>query len=1147
MTAACTAQGLTLYVSGDPGKGNDNWSGRLAEAKADGTDGPFATLGRAQAELRKLKAAGRLDGPATVFVRRGVYELTETFSLGPEDSGTPENPVVYHAYPNEKPVLTGAYRITGFKPYKGNILQCDLKGTPLEKTAFRQLFFRGKRQIMARYPNLDPKDPHGGTWAHILDVEGEGVRDRFIYTEDVGRGKQWTNVQQAKVCVHPSYGWGWNIVPIKSVNPEESEIVLARNTSYDLRVGDRYYVQNLLEELDAPGEWYLDRDASTLYFWPPSDLADGEVRAPMVDTIIAIKDAGNITVRGFTIEACDGDAVRIENGERCMVAQSVIRNCGGWGVRVTGGHKSGAMGNDIYATGAGGVFLAGGDRKTLERGDNFAANNYIHHIAAFRKTYNTGVNVSGVGNTASHNLIHDTYHAGMTMGGNDNTIEYNIIHHTNLGAEDTGGLYMSSRDWSQRGCVIRYNILHHCGGFGKIDSWRPVHNGKVEFQYPRFSWAIYLDCPTTGNLIYGNVIWSAPIWGLFNASGRDNTWENNIIVGSPAYQAYTMKDGWKCWPDMFKKLKAAQKPGSPYLKRYPELAEYNEVRPGAMRNVKVLRNIFYYTEDDGRWLREKNKKAWGGGQLLYSYASHVDDFDKNEFDYNTVYAPPGIGLRIRFRCDPDPWQNLTWTEWQKLGTDTHSVMADPMFVDPARHDYRLQPESPALKLGFKPIPFEKIGPYQDELRASWPIVEAPGAAALGEFTTVRYFKLPGYEPVPAREFSPRGGAGNFFAKLAAKQPVKVVVFAGGGHAQGGWRKGVAEWLRDRYPGIDITDIDASICGCVRGSAFSVYRFAHDALSKKPDLVFVDFAVDDFKTDYAGIWRPIEGIVRQAWRADPNLDLVFVYGFKPGFEEDYAKNLSPSAVSAYEKLAEHYGIPSINMGCRIAQMAKEGKLVFKASAEEAKQLTGKVVFSKDGVYTSAAGNEVYAQIITEALEKLAKDAVAGPHELKKPFCRQNLERATLAAITPNMLEGKWEKMSPDNIGGKSFAKHFDEIWFTNTPGSKLTFTFRGADAGLFDLMGPDTGRIRVTVDGKDAGCRQQVDRWAYYQRLAAVNLAHRLEDKEHTVTVELLPDPPDRRIPIEEAKKNNKYKPDDFKGVALRIGWIRIVGQLVNGG
>ncbi len=1141
--AAAQAEPVKLYVSP---AGNDAWSGKLPEARQ--ANGPFATLARAQAEVRRLVAAGAPAGGITVFVRAGTYELAAPLALGLEDSGA-GCPVTYRAYAGERPVLRGARKVTGFKPYQGKILQASLQGTPLQGVAFRQLFFQGERQIMARYPNVDPKDPHFGEWAHVLAVDGDQVKDHFTCTNDVI--KNWTRLDQAQVCIHPAYGWAWSVVPIKSVDRATATIVLGQNVAYDMQVGDRYYVQNLLEELDSPGEWYFDRGTSTLYFWPPSELRDGDVVAPTLADLVVMKGARNVTVRGFALEDCDGDAVEVRDCEGCIVGGCVIRNCGGWGVTIAGGHKSGAFGNDIFATGAGGVSLDGGDRKTLERGDNFATNNYIHHIAAFQKTYNTGVNVNGVGNLASHNLIHDTYHAGLLMGGNDNVVEYNVIHHTNLGSEDTGGLYMSSRDWSERGCVIRYNIFHHCGGFGKASSWQPVRDGKVEFTYPHFTWAIYLDAPTTGNVIYGNVIWSAPIWGLFNASGRENIWENNIIVGSPAFQAYTMGDDWSCWPDMFRLLKQAQQPGSPYLKHYPELAGYNEVRPGAMRDVRLVRNIIYYSAEDGQWLRGQEKESWQGGQLLYSYASHPDDFARNEFDYNTVYAPAGIDLKIKFQRGPgDPWQTLSWPDWQKLGTDAHSQVADPLFVDPAHHDYRLKPDSPALKLGFKPIPFEKIGPYQDEMRASWPVVEAPGVSALGDFTTVQYFKLPGYEPAPAREFVPRQGAAGFFAKLAAKQPVKIVVFAGGNHAQGGWRPALVKWLKERTPGADISDVDASICGCVRGSGFSVYRFGTEVLNRKPDLVFIDFASDDSETDTNSIWAAIEGVVRQAWQANPALDLVFVYAFRPGYEESYGKDLSPGPVSAYEKLADRYGIASINMGFRVAQMAREGKLVIKASAEEAKQLQGKVVFTHDGVYTTPEATDLYAQIIGEDLVKLGEASQAGEEARhveavrKPPFYRQNLERARQVAITPAMLGGKWEKLTPENIGGRNFFAHFNELWYTTTPGAKLTFKFKGTAASLFDLMGPDTGRVKVTVDGQDRGTRQQVDPWAYYQRLASLDLANGLEDREHVVTVELLPEAPDRSVPIEAAKKASQYKPDDFKGVALRLGWIRMIGEPV---
>lgn len=714
---------------------------------------PYATLARAQKAARQLKS----QGPVTVYVRDGIYTLREPFVLGPEDSGTRTHPVVYRAYPNEKPVLRGALPVTGFQPWKGQILQANLQGTPLDKIVFRQLFCDGERMEMARYPNVDKTDPHFGQWAYVLasdpapaenrsaaDVFAR-ARDHFTATPDVIK-KTWADVQEAEICIHPAFGWAWNIIPIKAVDDEKDIIYLARPTSYGIMIGDRYFVRNLLAELDAPGEWKLDPRTHTLYFWPPHPLKkDSVVLAPVTKTLIAFEKAEDIFVRGFVLEACEGDAVTMNHSRRCVIAQSTIRHCGGWAVRITEGcRECGAIGNDIYATGAGGVAINAGDRQKLERGDCFADNNYIHHIAVFRRTYNTGVNLFGVGNRARHNLIHDCYHQALLVGGNDQLVEYNIVHHTNLGSEDTGGLYMSSRDYTQRGTIIRYNIFHHCGGFGKENSWAPVRQGRVKFVYPSFTWGIYLDAPETGVTVKGNILYDVPVCGLFNHEGRDNAWENNIIVNAPGFQLSSGN-----FPDLdqlsYSYIKKLREQGGYEIFRqhYPELDSYTEetathhtCSPG-----RFVHNILYYTKNPGKY--NAARRAQWQGQMAYLIRAPKANLAGFVFDYNCVFAPPDVPVKISLTMPPEKPAVLSWEEWQKTGQDAHSLYADPLFVNPAKHDFRLKPDSPALRLGFQPIPIEKIGPYPSELRASWPIREAPGAAALGDFTTERYFELPG--------------------------------------------------------------------------------------------------------------------------------------------------------------------------------------------------------------------------------------------------------------------------------------------------------------------------------------------------------------------------------------------------------------------
>ncbi|MCE5216833.1 right-handed parallel beta-helix repeat-containing protein [bacterium] len=1134
---------VKLYVARG---GNDQATGKLPDPQ--GINGPFATLQRAQQEVRRLRAGSPQDA-VIVFVRGGTYELPAALQFGPEDSGTSTAPVTYRAYPGEKPLLVGARKITGFHPYKGQILQASLQNTPLAKTVFRQLFFRGERMVMARCPNVDPSDPHGGKWEHVAAVDGDQVQDHF--TAMPGVVKDWTKVSYAEVGIFPQHDWAWNILRVKSADKAEGTVTLAGKTSYDMRVGDRYFVQNLLEELDAPGEWYLDRDTSTLYFWPPADVNTGEVLAAVMDSVVVIKGARYVNLRGFTVEACDGDAVVLDGCERCEVAQCTVRNCGAWGVRINGGTNSGAFGNDVYATGSGGISLSGGDRKTLQRGDNYATNNYVHHVAAFNRTYNTAINCSGVGNRADHNLIHDTPHAGMTLSGNDNLVEYNLVHHTNLQSADTGGIYFCSRDWTQRNNTIRYNIFHHCGGYGKINSWSPVSKGKIGFHYPGFTWGIYLDDPTTGTLVYGNILWSVPICALHNHGGRDNTWENNILVDCPAINEGMLAPNWGEWPSIYQKLRDNRQPGSPYLERYPELADYKDTRPEEMSGVRFLRNIVYYTEEGTRWLREENQSGWQGGQLLYQLRMTKEDFAKNEWDYNLVYAPAGMEVKIRLDRQPDVNELMGWEKWRSLGVDQHSVLADPLFVDAANHDYRLKPESPALKLGFQQIPTDRIGCFADDRRASWPIVEAPGASARGEFTTLEYVDLPGYGRTPAREVNPRKGLGTLAAKLAAKQPIKVAYFGGGIHPSSGWRAELLKTLRAHYPGVEVSEIDAGICDCVRGSSFSTFRFRHDVLDKKPDLVLVDFASDDRDiADQRSIWLSMEGIVRQAWSTDPKVEFLFLYAFRDGYQADYREGMSPVVVSAYERVSEHYGIPSINLGVRVEKLEREGKLVVKATAEEAAKLTGKIVFSADGTRPSAAANQLYAQTIAEGLAQIAAASTAPTEALhvaalaKRPINANNMERARQVPITADMLTGQWQKLSPLDPLSRQFARHFDSIWYTNTPGAKLTFRFKGTEAGFFNLMGPDTGIARMTVDGTVVGTRQQVDPWSYYQRLSGLSIAGGLPDTEHTVVVELLPDVPNRAVPIAESKKAGRYRAEDFEGVALRFGFLRIVGEML---
>jgi parallel beta-helix repeat protein len=709
------AAAATLYVATT---GNDHWSGTLDEPNLPQSDGPFATLGRARDELRKLRAAGVLQGESTVWVRGGSYPLSQTFTLDAQDGGNPQAPIIYRAYGKEQPILTGGRAVTGFTPYKGEILRTDVAAQGLKGIYFRQLLFAGQRQPLARYPNYDPQNPYGGGWSYVdgkfcpmySEVPGEDKHTLHFKAADA---RTWSRPEEGEVFIFPRFNWWNNIVGIKSIDAENHTITLRNDCSYAIRPNDRYYVQNLLEELDAPGEWYLDGKDSTLYFWPPSPLADQSVSVPVIKTILELgPGTAHVTFRGFTFECCEETAIKLNQTTDCLIAGNIIRNVGGYngaGISVNGGLRNGVVGNDIYGIGRSGITIDGGDRQTLTPAENYADNNYIHHIGvAFKQ--GVGIELNGCGNRASHNLIHDGPRMGIMFSGNNLLIEYNHIRHVNLETEDTGAVYTGGRDWiSSRGTVVRYNYFHDILGYGQ-------KNGK--WISPYFAWGVYLDDNAGGVDIIGNIIARCTRAGLHLHNGRDNLIQNNIFIETGQMQVEY--DGWtatnRMWlqhyPTMIKGYASVANQPAWKNMRNMQVSPDQAILPNGMvmTGNQVFCNIFYYLTPQARLYRMSNVP-----------------FDHNAFDYNLIFHG-GLPLLTGQKPVPPDTEPLgEWKAWQALGADLHSVVADPLLVDPAHDDYRLRPDSPAFSLGFKAIPVEKIGPYADDLRASWPIVEAEGA------------------------------------------------------------------------------------------------------------------------------------------------------------------------------------------------------------------------------------------------------------------------------------------------------------------------------------------------------------------------------------------------------------------------------------
>lgn len=612
LVPAVAARAADFYVAVD---GNDGWSGTAPAPNADGTDGPFATLERARDAARRCPRDNERPEPITVFIRGGTYYRDHVFELGREDSGTPAVPVMFRAFKNEEVRLVGGQAIHGFEPVRDAavlsrldpavrdyVRVADLRAQGVtdygalaprgfgakSKPAGLELFFDDKPMTLARWPNegfARVADVVGGEPTTSHGIKGDKI-GKLVYDGD--RPTRWA--ADDDIWLHGYWFWDWADAYEKVESIDTARHVIAMTKpyhGYGYRQGARFYALNLLAELDAPGEWYLDRSAGRLYFLPPEPIADRRVVVSVIESLIDVNDASCVTFRGLTLEACRGTAITVHGGSDVGVVGCTIRNIGNAAVIVDGGADHMIIGCDVYGAGEGAIAVSGGDRPTLTPGDHVVENNHIHDYSRWVKTYTSAIHVSGVGHHVSHNLIHDAPHNAIGLSGNEHVIEYNEIHHVCMETDDAGAFYMG-RDWTQRGNAVRYNYFHDIG----------AHRGLIGVQ------AIYLDDWSSGTTVLGNVCVRAGR-AVLVGGGRDNTIKDNVFIGcTPAVHVDSRGLGWaKYYFDgttktLEERLAAMPYREPPWSERYPQLLTLYDDEPALAKGNAVVNNICI----GGRWL-----------------------------------------------------------------------------------------------------------------------------------------------------------------------------------------------------------------------------------------------------------------------------------------------------------------------------------------------------------------------------------------------------------------------------------------------------------------------------------------------------------------------------------------------------------------
>jgi hypothetical protein len=433
-----------------------------------------------------------------------------------------------------------------------------------------ELFYRGEPMTLARWPESG--------FANIASVpDGESGRRFTVAGADLA---VWKDEPDIQAMGYWSRDWADTTLHVEAIDPVSGQITLESPApQFGIKAGQRVFFENLLSELTRPGEWYLDRAAGKLYFWPPAPLRDGDVEVSVADGLVSISSVSDLRVSGLNFINSRGWAFDMRGVHRVSVEHSTIRNIGGRAVIVVGS-DSGLSDVHIENAGEGGIALYGGNRLTLQPGNLFVRNCVIRNYARRSRTYRPAIGIGGVGNQAVGNHISDGPHAAIIFGGNDHLIARNEIDHVATETGDTGAIY-AGRDWTARGTVIEDNFMHDIGSAAK----------------PKATMGVYLDDEASGTIIRGNVF-SRVNQAVFIGGGRDNVVEDNLFANcSPAMyvdsRGLSWQKGLASSPNgvLRSQLAMLHVDQPPYSTRYPALASLLSDEPGAPKGIVLVRNV----------------------------------------------------------------------------------------------------------------------------------------------------------------------------------------------------------------------------------------------------------------------------------------------------------------------------------------------------------------------------------------------------------------------------------------------------------------------------------------------------------------------------------------------------------------------------
>lgn len=656
------------------------------DSDAGSLSAPLATLERARDVIRSARSVGR-GGLAVVWVHEGEYD----YSAHPLDFGANDYNTVYRAVPGESfPRLNGGklldptwFTVVGESSpiwsrldenAKGKVLEVDLAARGIFQygalgdldfgtaagSGPMELFVDDAAMQLARYPN-------GDTFAYVAKVNNSTT---FTYAGD--RPSRWETVRDVWVHGWWYHHWADYARQVISIDTEKRLVSIGRPPSnYGMLAGQPYFFLNILEELDSPGEYYLDRNSGRLYFWPAGSLEGARILVSYAGfpPMVSIVGSTDLTFEGLVFEGARYDLVDISGTSAGVVIRDSRLLCTGRrAVRIAttigagrAGKENGLYRCEIGQAAATGVTVMGGDFSNLAGSGNFVEQCDVHHFGR-RKLSDPGIDAfDGVGHRIRHNEIHSGPYQGLRIRTAESLFEYNEIYDVVRWSGDMSAIY-TGRSWIQRGNVLRFNYIHDLFSY----------NGGLKVT------GIYLDDTASGSIIFGNVLNRVQDRPSFNNGGRDNLWENNLILNSGIGHRGSTIGIDRVSSDMLDEMLEVGYRKPPWSEAYPELAvipdDYSLWTDDTKRPYGTVfsRNVL--------WNNTENYSELNGA---FSYYAEMRD--------NLVSQSLALG--------------------------------EELFENPEADDFRLRPDGPAFDIpGFVDVPFSLMGREPASVR-SWPVFD----------------------------------------------------------------------------------------------------------------------------------------------------------------------------------------------------------------------------------------------------------------------------------------------------------------------------------------------------------------------------------------------------------------------------------------